>query len=201
MWRRLAAYSCAGAGRESPYPTYAGVCLNWHIVTGTTSLKRKWENPDDQGRVLDQSQFPELNALFYTASPSDFIRRINVMALIAAPDSSLAPAFAVHREPGSVRVTAGPVPDLDLRLQYMRTETVAIVHHASETLLRLYFAHIYHPESPWLGMSASTNFVELKERVGDLLDVGFDRKVIAELFMGGSSPVDAGIDVTSRRVL
>ncbi len=187
----------AGTGRENPYPTCAGGCLNWHIVTGKASLKRKWEKPDDQGRVLDQSQFPELNALFYTASPSDFIRmRINVMALIAAPDSALAPAFAVDRELGSVRVTAGPVPDLDLRMQYMRTETVAIVHHASETLLRLYFAHIDHPESPWLGMSASTNFVELKERVGDLLDVGFDRKVIAELFMGGSSPVDAGIDIT-----
>lgn len=175
----------------------AGVLKLAYRDRGDTSLKRKWEAPDDQGRVLDQSQFPELNALFYTASPSDFIRmRINVMALIAAPDSSLAPAFAVDRELGSVRVTAGLVPGLDLRLQYMRTETVAIVHHASETLLRLYFAHIDYPECPWLGIAATTNFKELKERVGDLLDVGFDRESIARLFLGGIDPSDAGIDVT-----
>lgn len=171
--------------------------LNWHIMTENTSSKTTWEKPDDRGRLLDSRQFPELNTLFYTAKPAQFIRmRINVMALMAAPDSSLAPAFAVDRVLGSSVITGGPAPDSDLRMQYMRTETVAIVHHASEALLRLFFAHLDHPECPWLGMSASTDFKKLKERVGKLLDEGFDQQAIAELFLGGSNPADAGIDIT-----
>lgn len=161
-----------------------------------TSSAKKWEEPDDQGRLLDPRQFPELNAIFYNADPSEFIKmRFRVLSLMAVPDPFLAPAFAVDRQIASIRFGGGDVPPLDVRMRYLRTESVAIVHHASEALLRLYFAHLDHPECPWLGMSTSTDFAKFKARVADILKHGFNREDIAQLFLGGVDPVDAGIEV------
>ncbi|WP_018599374.1 hypothetical protein [Mycobacterium sp. 155] len=165
-------------------------------MSENTSSKKKWEEPDDHGRLLDPRQFPELNAMFYNADPSEFIKmRFRVLSLMAVPDPFLAPAFAVDRQIASIRFGGGEVPPADVRMRYLRTETVAIVHHASEALLRLYFAHIDHPECPWLGMSTSTDFVKFKVRVYDALKEGFDHATIAELFLGGARSEDSKIDV------
>jgi hypothetical protein len=75
-------------------------------------------------------------------------------------------------------------------------ESVMIAHHASETLLRLFFAHIEHEECPWLGMSASTDFAEFKGKVADALRQGFDRGHIASVFLGGDTPADACIELS-----
>lgn len=165
-------------------------------MTENTSSTKKWEEPDGQGRLLDPRQFPELNAMFYNADPSEFIKmRFRVLSLMAVPDPFLAPAFAVDRQIASIRFGGGDVPPADVRMRYLRTESVAIVHHASEALLRLYFAHIDHPECPWLGMSTSTDFAKFKARVGETLIEGFNSEDIARLFLGGADPVDAGIEV------
>ena len=71
-----------------------------------------------------------------------------------------------------------------------------IAHHASEALLRLFFAHVEHHECPWLGMSASTRFGEYKAKLAAALDNGFDREPIATVFLGGVSRVDAFIQLT-----
>lgn len=166
-------------------------------MTENVCSKKKWESPDDQGRLLDPRQFPELNAMFYNADPSEFIKmRFRVLSLMAVPDPFLAPAFAVDRQIASIRFGGGEVPPPDVRMRYLRTETVAIVHHASEALLRLYFAHLDHPECPWLGMSTSTDFAKFKERVGNTLEAGLNREDIAVLFLGGSDPADAAIEVS-----
>ena len=166
-------------------------------MTENAQPRKKWEEADSEGRVVDKRQFPELNAFFYSADPSEFIKlRSQVLSMMAIDDAFLAPAFAVDREIGSMRFSGGGVPPVDARMRYMRTEAVNIVHHASETLLRLYFAHIDHPECPWLGMSAPVPFWDFKERVSKALDDGFDADHIARLFLGGASPSDAGVDVT-----
>jgi hypothetical protein len=71
-----------------------------------------------------------------------------------------------------------------------------ISNHASEALLRLYIAHVEHPECPWLGMSASTNFSEYKEKLAALLKRGFNRGEIATVFMGGGNSVEACIQLS-----
>lgn len=169
--------------------------LNWKIVTEDTCSKKKWEAPDEQGRVLDPGQFPELNAVFYSADPSEFIKmRIDSLALMACTDEVLAPAYGSDRPIGNtLHFPATSVPHPEQRHKYVRMEAVTIVHHASEALLRLYFAHIDYPECPWLGMSTSTDFAGFKRRVNDARLAGFDHKDIAAIFLGGADPTDAGI--------
>jgi hypothetical protein len=158
---------------------------------------KPWEEEDDAGKKLDPRQFPELNAVFYTAQPSEFIKmRIQALTLMAAQDPFLAPAFAVSRQIGSMGFGGGVVPPLDVRQRYVRTEAVTIVHHASEALLRLFVAHIDHPECPWLGMSASTRHGEFKDQIDKALTDGFDRAEIANVFLGGLNPGDAGVEMS-----
>ncbi|MGV0043018.1 hypothetical protein ACRU13_02270 [Mycobacterium colombiense] len=164
-------------------------------MTGNTCSKKNWEAPDEQGRVLDPRQFPELNAVFYSADPSEFIKmRIDSLALMACTDEVLAPAYGSNRPIGdTLHYPATPVPHPKQRHKYVRMEAVTIVHHASEALLRLYFAHIDYPECPWLGMSTSTDFVGFKKQVDDARRTGFDHEDIAAVFLGGADPDDAGI--------
>ncbi|WP_137145098.1 hypothetical protein [Mycolicibacterium sp. CR10] len=158
---------------------------------------KPWEQDDPKGRRLDPGQYPELNAVFYTADPAEFIRmRIESLSLMACGDEQLAPLFAADRMIGSAHFGSMPPPAPDARQRYIRMEAVMIANHASETLLRLFFAHVEHPECPWLGMSASTQFGEYKDKVAAALDNGFDREQIATVFLGGVSRVDAVIQLT-----
>jgi len=163
-------------------------------------VSKQWEKADTEGRKLDVRQYPELNAIFYTANPSEFVKmRIDALSAMAAPDVFLGPVFAINRPIASMVFPGVEVPPLDVRARYIRTEAVAIVHHASEALLRLFFAHVDHPECPWLGMSASTSPAEFKNRVDDTLQKGFDRDDIARVFLGGVSREESGVQLTDEK--
>ena len=158
---------------------------------------KPWEKEDDDGRMLDSRQFPELNATFYTARPAEFINmRINVLSLMACEEEQLAPAFGTQRTIGDVSLTAMSPPSDKERNRYIQTEAMMIVHHASEALLRLFFAHVEHPECPWLGMASSTSFVEFKEKVSNAVKTGFNSKDIASMFLGGESPQEAAVELS-----
>jgi hypothetical protein len=158
---------------------------------------KPWEKDDPKGRRLDPGQYPEMNAVFYTADPAEFIKmRIEALSLLAGTDDQLAPLFAADRMVGAAHFGAMSPPNQDARERYIRMEAVMIANHASETLLRLFFAHVEHPECPWLGMSASTAFAEYKAKVAAARDNGFDREAIATVFLGGVSRVDAVIQLT-----
>lgn len=158
---------------------------------------KPWEKADLDGRTLDPGQFPELNATFYTARPAEFINmRINVLTLIACSEEQLSPVFGAERSIGNAFVPGSPVPSLDDRERYLQMEAMMIVHHASEALLRLFFAHVDHPECPWIGMAAFPAPNEFKERLLVDLKAGFNREQIATVFLGGISPKDAAIDVS-----
>jgi hypothetical protein len=147
--------------------------------------------------------------MFYNADPAEFIKmRIEAISLMACTDEQLAPAFGAARTISSSRIGdkdapevsarfgAMKPPDLAARKRYVGMESVMIAHHASDTLLRLFFAHIEHEECPWLGMSASTDFAEFKGKVADALRQGFDRGHIASVFLGGDTPADACIELS-----
>jgi hypothetical protein len=159
---------------------------------------KPWEKNDPKGRRLDSGQYPELNAVFYGADPAEFIKmRIESLSLMACSDEQLTPAFSADRVIGTARFGAMDPPALDARKRYIRMESVMIAHHASEALLRLFFAHVEHEECPWLGMSASTDFGEFKAKVAAALQRGFDRAQIAMTFPGGASPTEACIQPLS----
>lgn len=158
---------------------------------------KPWEKGDPKGRRLDPGQYPELNAVFYTADPAEFIKmRIESLSLMACSDDQLAPLYATDRTVGAAFLGAMPPPTSDARQRYVRMEAVMIANHASEALLRLFFAHVEHPECPWLGMSASNDFAEYKAKLAAALDTGFDREQIAAVFLGGVSRVDSVIQLT-----
>lgn len=158
---------------------------------------KPWEKDDPKGRRLDPGQYPELNAVFYTADPAEFIKmRIESLSLMACSDEQLGPLFASDRMIGAAQFGSMPPPTSEARQRYIRMESAMIAHHASEALLRLFFAHVEHPECPWLGMSASTDFREYKAKLDAALDNGFDREQIAAVFLGGVSRVDACIQLS-----
>lgn len=158
---------------------------------------KPWEKGDPKGRRLDPGQYPELNAVFYTADPAEFIKmRIESLSLMTCSDDQLAPLYATDRTVGAAFLGAMPPPTSDARQRYVRMEAVMIANHASEALLRLFFAHVEHPECPWLGMSASNDFAEYKAKLAAALDTGFDREQIAAVFLGGVSRVDSVIQLT-----
>jgi hypothetical protein len=158
---------------------------------------KPWEKDDPKGRRLDPSQYPELNAVLYTADPAEFIKmRIESLSLMACTDEQLGPAFAADRMIGAAHFGPMPPPTPVARQRYTRMEAVMIANHASEALLRLFFAHVEHPECPWLGMSASNDFAEYKAKLAAALDNGFDREQIATVFLGGVSRVDSCIQLT-----
>jgi hypothetical protein len=158
---------------------------------------KPWEKDDPKGRRLDPGQYPEMNAVFYTADPAEFIKmRIESLSLMAGSDEQLGLLFAADRMIGAAQFGSMPPPTPDARERYIRMEAVMIANHASEALLRLFFAHVEHPECPWLGMSASTDFGEYKAKVAAALNGGFDREQIANVFLGGVSRVDACIQLS-----
>jgi hypothetical protein len=159
---------------------------------------KPWESGDSGGRTLDPHQYPELNAVFYGGDPAEYIRmRIEALSLMACGDAQLSPAFGSDRVIGNAKFGPMDPPAAEGRQRYIRMEAVTVTHHASESLLRLFFAHVDHEECPWLGMSASTAFPEFKKAVDNALKTGFDREQIATVFLGGTSPKDSCIQLTN----
>jgi hypothetical protein len=169
---------------------------------------KPWENDDPKGRRLDPGQFAELNAMFYSADPAEFIKmRIESLSLMACSDEQLAPVFGADRAITTARSRdvdlpeasalfgATDPPDLAARKRYIRMESVMIAHHASEALLRLFLAHVEHEECPWLGISTSTDFAGFKSKVEAAMRQGFVREQIARVFLGGDSPADSSIQL------
>ncbi|MBT0566072.1 hypothetical protein [Williamsia sp. CHRR-6] len=146
---------------------------------------------------LARELFPELNATFYTADPAAFLHlRIEMLSLMALSMADLAPVLAKHRRIGAVEFNPTGPPDDDQRQRYLVAEAQIVFHHAAEMILRMFFAHVEAPDCPWLGMASSTSFVEFKHKVEATLKAGFDEADIANVFLGGSDPIDAAIRVT-----
>jgi hypothetical protein len=147
---------------------------------------------------LARELFSELNATFYEDDPSEYLlTKIEAVALMLAPAEALAPAYASERVIGVSRRVGSSVPSKEARDRYVRTECVLTLHHASEMLLRLFFAHDDKQDCPWLGMAASVSFAEFKEKASAALRAGFDRDAVALLFLGGTDPADAALAVDS----
>lgn len=148
------------------------------------------------GPKLANELFSELNATFYEDDPSEYLlTKIEAVTLMLAPAEVLTPAYRSERVVGASRRVGTPVPSKQARDRYVRTECVLVLHHACETLLRLFFAHSEKRDCPWLGMAASVNFAEFKEKVGAASRSGFDRDAVALVFLGGADPADSALEV------
>lgn len=80
----------------------------------------------------------------------------------------------------------------------LQTEAVIILHHSVEMILRLLYAHVEYKDCPWQGMASEVNFATFKAKVDKSLTEGFDRAVIADIFLGGASPQDAAVAMSAQ---
>ena len=145
----------------------------------------------DTGLAIEN--YPELNRQFYSARPWTYLRQRmrNVLVVAGARDE-------LHRVIFKNRLKVGILDEDHARSRprgsrerqgragersgaLIITETEVLLHHASETLLRLYLAHEPIPPCPWLTLARTHGFAEFKRQVkrrflGDLSQEEASRK-------------------------
>lgn len=148
---------------------------------------------------IDPREFDQLNERYYRTSPHDYLE-YRLISLLAFVDESPRSANQVAEGVKFGGLTM-MVPDLDSadaaqkKVKYASADSVVLLHHACEILLRLYIAHSKRHPCPWVAMSSLTDFREFKsqvkklqtsldtaERLEDLLEVVSYAKTNIELF-------------------
>lgn len=138
----------------------------------------------DPDYLLAEDEFPELNKQFYHATPHDyFAQRLQSLLLLAGRGDDI--DHLVREGLTFGRLTVAPQPDQpsvedeqqkqrEARERFIIIESEVLLHHASESLLRLFLAHepkilpdgtLKLPECPWLEIARLRDFREFKTRV------------------------------------
>lgn len=150
---------------------------------------------------LAREQFSELNATLYQASPDQYFRmRLQSLSLLMS-DSTVVDELLDQGMSQGV-VSFGPTRRLDAetRRRYAAMESSILVHHAGETLIRLYLGHLGAPDCPWLEIARLRDYRRFKQRLAALCTqdmADWDRSDVGHVFLGGTSAVEAGIDLSS----
>lgn len=102
-------------------------------------------------RGFSPENYDELNEEFYEGAPADyFMRRLTLLGLLADRAEELDDLMRTSVSIGrlALRLEGSPNPDSDeareerqRRDRFVTTEAWTLLHHAAETILRLYLAH------------------------------------------------------------
>jgi hypothetical protein len=149
---------------------------------------------------LATEQYSELNATFYSSGgPHEYIRARLQSIIFTLSDAEEAEvilekglSIGALRGGGSARMPQ------DARIRYAFMESTVLLHHAGEALLRLWLAHRDSPSCPWLkvaGLTSAAKFKEVAEKHAKGA-VQMPRPNISSVFLGGSTPEDAGVEMT-----
>jgi hypothetical protein len=152
---------------------------------------------------LAPEQFPDLNRELYRADPTDYIQR-RLRALIVSVTDSAAIDEALRQGVGYMNIVVrreqDHEADTDADEAYVSAESTNLLHHAAESLLRLYFAHAELPPCPWLEISRRDKPGEFKKRVAGLRSALVQQETVDSLrtiFFGGPAPGDMGWSFTA----
>jgi hypothetical protein len=153
---------------------------------------------------LAPENYERLNEGFYSTEPHDFFaRRLGLLLLAAARGREMSALFEEGIEVGDVKLGRAPdapplsedelLEDDRLRERFVLTEAASLLHHASETLLRLYLAHEELPPCPWLEVARERHFAPFKAKVRSRIverpaDDDFT-EALARVFYGPSDPM------------
>lgn len=153
---------------------------------------------------LDAEACHGLNVAFYSVEPHDYFQtRLELLMLAAADTGAILAAFQKGLEYGALKI-GGPevkAPDDAEAAQnaFVTADAVNLLHHISETLLRLYFAHRPEegkfPASPWLQIAQEVTPGEFKRLValrfgGNELDDARRAEVTATFYGSADPPCD-----------
>lgn len=150
--------------------------------------------PDEADHLLAPEQFHGLNREFYRANPAAYLdRRLSALLLTVGRPDEMAALLAEGVTYGKLQCKSDDeVTEREL-LDYATTETTVLHHHASEALLRLFFAHEHLPECPWLELSRLRDFAKFKQKAAALPTLWGDteqRARVARTFLGSENPQD-----------
>jgi hypothetical protein len=146
---------------------------------------------------MSENQFQSLNQEFYAAKPGTYFRdRLKLLAVRAAPTEALAGLVADDLTWGPLRIVGdgSEVTEEDEqrekadRQRFLVTESQMLLHHVSESLLRMFLAHEGRPECPWLEMAALLDFNEFRAEVEALAKGSWPQEridAVADVFLGG----------------
>ncbi len=117
----------------------------------------------DGGRVrpgartrLAPRQFRELNATLYSSNPASYsrLRLQSLLAALAEPPVDQSPRLLAY---GAITAELPPILDDEAaRLRFAAMDSTVLLHHAGETIFRLYAAHRDEP-----GLVVSDQLLEL----------------------------------------
>ena len=146
---------------------------------------------------LAPEQYPELNATLYDSDPATYLR-YRLHTLVTMFNEQERPAAEVTYGELSM-----PRPDefsSAERARAIALESTMLVHHAGESLMRLYLAHVDEPRCPWLTVAKLT-FPKVKPQVARFAkpDFVWPENELERVFLGGSTPEEAGLDVAEEQ--
>lgn len=133
--------------------------------------KRKQTRRKDQGSPgLHELDIAALNRAFYGSDPAGYFhRRLQVLLALAASSEAERRAETVTHKFGKIEITIPSISDEedeeDDYKRFVLVEAEMLVHHAAETLLRMFIAHSGTPQVPWIEMSKLRGPGELKRRL------------------------------------
>jgi hypothetical protein len=147
-------------------------------------------SPPQDEPDLTTTRYHQLNERFYAAEPADYlrIRLVSLLALAGRPDEVLELLRAGVNHGGvTARISDDSEIDQESLSRYVSIESQVLLHHAGETLVRLYLAHRDHPPCPWLELSREKHFGPFKKRVEE--EIGRRRPAlladeVAWIFLG-----------------
>ena len=127
----------------------------------------------EEDRGLAPQNAALLNQRFYRGQPwAYFRRRLIHLAMTADPDSQLVPAggiaFTVGKATLHLEVPTDDEREADVspvaNTRFVAAEGEVLLHHTSETLLRLALAHLpdadgEFPDAPWLALARERSWV------------------------------------------
>lgn len=158
------------------------------------------DSKNDPNHLLAPENDRGLNETFYRARPDAYFnQRLESLMLVAGKSEQLAELLSEGITVGRLKAGGAQKPKLTERQRaeveqdrqrFVITEAEVLLHHAAETLLRLYLAHERLPPCPWLVLAGERSFAQFKEKVAKLgIELGGEeRKInVAAVFFGASN--------------
>jgi hypothetical protein len=153
----------------------------------TASKKQKATRPNPDHNLAVE-QFPQLNEEFYRAKPYDYFeQRLLSLMLMASDSMHVTSALRDGLSVGTLAVKNIERRPEEEATAYAATESIVLLHHTTEALFRLYFAHVGGPTCPWLEASRITFGGDFKAKVEQLLsslDSAETRSDVLKVFRG-----------------
>lgn len=166
----------------------------------SNNRRRAANTPKRADAPLATEQYSELNATFYASGgPHEYIRARLQSIIFTLSDADEADTIlAKGLDIGSLKGRSSMRMTREARLRYALMESTVLLHHAGESLLRLWLAHKDSQPCPWLSVASLVSAKTFKEEAEKYAaaDTGhMSNDDIASIFLGGLTPEDAGIEM------